>query len=114
MSSRWTRPKHYWRIGSSSQKRVKRSDQRKKVQHFFKVECIVDWKQYVGARKQQEELFLVRWAGYDCSQDTWERAEGLREDGLGYMLDSFLGRSGPFDRLLEAAELLLSPPVFLN
>ena len=69
----------------------------------------MDWKQYVGPTKQQEELFLVRWVGYDCSQDTWERAEGLRQDGLGYMLDSFLGLSGPFDRLLEAAELLLSP-----
>jgi len=45
----------------------------------YEVEAVVDKKQERSGRKKERVLYLVKWAGFDSSLNTWEPQDNLRD-----------------------------------
>jgi hypothetical protein len=68
------------------------------AQQWFDVESI---------RDHRHGQHLVRWAGFDASNDTWESTRTLMADGVGHMIQ----RYNAMEALITVAERELRPLV---
>ena len=52
---------------------------------YYKVDRITG----IRITSQKQRLYLVRWAGFDSDEDTWESMDTLVDDGCGDLIASF-------------------------